>query len=276
MAILLILGILILLWLTMKNYKQIKMGNLILVTGGVKTGKSTLSVWLAIKKHKEQIIKWNIYNFFGKLFKGKKFKKAEKPLLYSNVPLNCDHVELTKEVLLREKRVNFKSVIYIQEASLIADSMLFKDYEFNEKISYFNKLIGHETHGGYLIYDTQQVADLHFGIKRNINNYIYIHNCIKWIPFVIVLKLKENRYSYDNSSIETNEKDIEDTMKTIVLSKSIWKMFDCYSYSEMTDNLEVEKNITNGKKLKNLKTKNILTFKEKKNKEKQKNEEIQL
>lgn len=262
MSIIIILLIILLLWFIMKNYKQIKMGNLILVTGGVKTGKSTLSCWLVRKKYKEQLIKWWIYNFLQKLFKGKKAKLIEKPLLYSNVPLKCDYVPLSEDLILRKKRFSYKSVIYIQEASLVADSMTFKDMDFNDRVNYFNKLIGHETHGGYLVYDTQSTSDLHFGIKRNINNYIYIHNCIKWIPFVIVLKLKENRYSYDNSSIETNEKDIEDTMKTLVISKKIWKMFDCYCYSSMTDNLDVETNVINGSKLKNLKTTKILTFKE--------------
>lgn len=264
MTIILIIGIIFILWFLFKNWKQIKMGNLVLITGGVKTGKSTLSVWLTLNKYKLQLLKWKIYNWVMKLFKGKKHKETEKPLLYSNVPLKCDYVELTEDLLLRKKRFRYKSVVYIQEASLVADSMTFKDMEFNERISYFNKLIGHETKGGYLIYDTQSCADLHHGVKKNLNSYIYIHHLIKWVPFILIMRVTERAYSYDNATIQTNDGDIEDKLKTIIISKGTWKKFDCYTYSAMTDDLEVEENIVNGKKLKNLKTTKILTFKEKK------------
>ena len=77
------------------------------------------------------------------------------PLIYSNVPLAMPYVPLTDDLLLRKKRFVYGSVIYVQEASLVADSQLIRDMDVNERLMLFNKLIGHETKGGVIIYDTQ-------------------------------------------------------------------------------------------------------------------------
>ena len=64
------------------------------------------------------------------------------------------YVPLTDDLLLRKKRFVYGSVIYVQEASLVADSQLIRDMDINERLMLFNKLIGHETKGGVIIYDT--------------------------------------------------------------------------------------------------------------------------
>lgn len=245
---LILIGALILLFVFDKKFiKHLKLGNLVLVTGGVKTGKSTLAVNLSIKQYKKALFSYKVRCFFVCVFKIFKpqLVMPEKPLLYSNVPLNVKfgYVPLTEKLLKRENRFAYKSVIYINEASLIADSMFFKDMLANEQLLLFNKLIGHSTKGGYLIYDTQSIQDCHFAIKRCLNNYFNIHHSVKCFPFFVFLKVREMFYSDDGSVINVADNDIEFNNKWVCVPKSTWKKFDCYCYSVLTDNLPVEKNV---------------------------------
>lgn len=51
-------------------------------------------------------------------------------------------------------------------------------------------------------------------------------------------------------------------MKLIFIRKSIWKKFDAYTYSILTDNLPVNKKIIEPYEVESLKTKEILSIKE--------------
>ena len=243
-----------------KFFKIPKIGSLCMVTGGVKTGKSTLSVFLAIKHHKKAVRITKIKNYFFRLF-GLKSKIREIPLLYSNIPLNYDYVPLTKDLLLRKSRFVYGSIIYICEASLVADSQLIKDQDVNVLLLLFNKLIGHETHGGKLIYDTQSISDVHYSIKRSLSEYFYIHHLRKGL-FFLYAYLIENRYSDDGSVIAVNTGDVENDLVRVIIPKRYWKYFDCYCYSVFTDKLPVENTVCKGVR-KRLKAKNILTFRSK-------------
>lgn len=256
------IGILLLvLWV--KYFKAIRCGNMILFSGGIKTGKTTLSVRQATQLHFWQKVKvCIIYNhwlrYMKQCFSKKYIEKKAKPLLYSNIPLKCKYVPVTKALLLREEKPVEKSVCYLSEASLIADSMTYKDPLLNEQLLLFNKLWGHASKGGYLIYDTQSVSDNHFAVKRCLNSYFYIHHCIK-IPFFIVMWLREERYSED--SINTYGEDIEESMKIHIVPKSVWKKFDCYCYSALTDD-KPSMSEKDQKIAKDLKAKDIVSFKD--------------
>lgn len=242
----------------MRQFKVAKIGSLCLVNGGVKCGKSTLSVSIVLSEYKSRVRKTKFMNFFRKLFKK---PLEELPLLYSNVPLACPYVPLTDDLLLRKKRFVYGSVIYCQEASLVADSQLIRDMDINQRLLLFNKLIGHETKGGVIVYDTQCISDLHYSIKRCLSNYIYVHHLIKWIPFFLVAYVEENRYSDDNSVVNVQDKDVEDKLKKVIIPKRAWKYFDCYCYSVLTDNLPVEQTvIKNNLQTQDLKARKILSF----------------
>lgn len=242
----------------LKKFKVAKIGSLCLVNGGVKCGKSTLSVSIALSEYKRRVRYVKISNFFRKIFHK---SLLELPLLYSNVPLAMPYSPLTDELLLRKKRFVYGSVIYCQEASLVADSQLIRDMDINQRLLLFNKLIGHETKGGVLIYDTQCVNDLHYSIKRCLSNYFYIHHLTKWIPFFLVAYVEENRYSDDNSVVNVQDKDVEEKLKRIIIPKRTWKYFDCYCYSVLTDNLDVEDRIIkNNLQTQDLKARQILSF----------------
>lgn len=218
-----------------RKLKVPKCNSVTLVSGGVKCGKSTFAVNLVLKEYKSRLRAWKFRRFFAKLFHLK--FEVEKPLLYSNVPLNCEYYEVTREHLLRKVRFNYGSVVYLQESSFIADSMLIKDSEVNMQLQFFVKLFGHESHGGFLVFDTHTISDNHFAIKRGLSEYFYIHHLVK-IPFFVIAYCRELTYSDDNSSvINVFNNDVEDSLKKVLISKKVWKKFDSYCYSYFTDDL---------------------------------------
>ena len=242
----------------LSRFKFAKVGSLALVTGGVKCGKSTTSVAIVRREYKMRTRRVKFKNFFRKLFNR---SLIELPLVYSNVPLGMPYVPLTEDLLLRKKRFVYGSVIYVQEASLVADSQLIRDMDINERLMLFNKLIGHETKGGCIIYDTQCIGDVHYSLKRCVSNYFYIHHLIKWIPFILIAKVQECRYSDDGSTITVSNEDVEETLKSVILSKRNWKYFDCYCYSVLTDDLPVENRVVyNNIRTSDLKANNVLSF----------------
>lgn len=239
----------------MAKFKIPKISCVTLVTGGVKSGKSTFSVNLAIKTYRRIHFRWNVRAYFQKLLHR---PITEEPLLYSNIPLACDYVPITLDMLMRKTRPAYGSVAYVNEASLVADQMLFKDDELNERLTLFNKLFGHETCGGYLIYDTQCVCDVHYSIKRSLSNYFYIHHLEKRLPFFLVAKVREERYSDDNAVVNSYSEDLEDSLKTVLISKRVWKKFDAYCFSVLTDNLPVESRLRSSAG--DLKARDIVSF----------------
>lgn len=242
----------------LSKYKVAKIGSLCFINGGVKCGKSTLSVAVVRSEYRSRVRKIKFQNFFRKLFRR---PLKELPLIYSNVPLACPYVPLTDDLLLRKKRFVYGSVIYVQEASLVADSQLIRDMDINQRLLLFNKLIGHETKGGVIVYDSQCISDVHYSIKRCLSNYIYVHHLTKWIPFILIAHVEENRYSDDNSVINVQDRDVEEKLKKVIISKRNWKYFDCYCYSVLTDDLPVEKTLVkNNLQTQDLKARKILSF----------------
>ncbi|MCQ2969592.1 MAG: hypothetical protein MJ191_05695 [Clostridium sp.] len=236
-----------------RHFKYLNIGALTLVTGGVKTGKTTLSVYLVMREYKARLKAWKKHNFLCKLFH--RVNNEEKPLIYSNVPLSMPYVELTDDLLLRQHRFNYNSVVYICEASLVADSQLIKDQALNTKLLLFNKLFAHETNG-VLIYDTQNIQDLHYSIKRSLSNYFYIDHVVKWIPFFLVAYVREFIYSEDNITNVINS-DAPDGFKRVIVPKSVWKKFDYRCFSSMTDNLPIDNDVIEPT---TLKAEKILSF----------------
>lgn len=238
-----------------KTIKVLHLDNVVLINGGVKSGKTTLAVALAIREYRKAYISWFIKHFFK--------KDIEKPLLYSNIPLKVKYVPLTKDLIERKKRFNYKSIVIMSESSLVIDSMYYKDGLINEEVSLFIKLFAHSTRGGKLFIETQALNDNHYAVKRGISRYVWIHSLIKWVPFILIYRVREMAYSEngDNLTNVFNE-DADETIKYLIVSKRVWKKFDCYCYSYLTDNLEITNDVIDGEKLNSLKAKNIVSFKD--------------
>ena len=255
--ILLVLALIIFI-IILKKIKRLKLDCITLVVGAPKTGKTTIQVHLAIKDNKKRRFKTKFKN----LFRSKKNKK-ELPLLYSNIPLKYPHVRLTKELLLRQERFVYNSTILISETSLVADSMSYKNEEASETLTLFYKLIGHEMQGGAVFVETQNPSDNHYSLKRCLNRYLFIYHLTKWIPFFLIAKVREFAYLDGVEGVNNNfNEDMEETMKWLIIPKSIWKKFDAYTYSILTDNLEVDRKVIEPYQVKTLKTKEILSIKD--------------
>ena len=122
-----------------------------------------------------------------------------------------------------------------------------------------NKLIAHETKGGYIFYDTQSIMDNHYAVKRCLSTYFYIHHMRK-IPFFCLAWVRELKFSDDNSAVNTFETDIEDTLKLVIIPKKVWKLFDCYCYSALTDHLPVVDKTVKVHKFGDKKARKIISF----------------
>ena len=228
----LIIGLIIFIFIFIKT-KMIKVPNVFLITGAVKTGKSLASIPIVKRKYRSAKIKYFIKKYIF-------FKDVEKPMLFSNIHLRkIKYNLLSLDVIKRTKRVPYGSICFIDEASLLADSMSYKNEKLNEEINLFLKLFGHETRGGYLIMNTQSISDLHYGIKRCINSYLWIHSRIK-LPFITILKVRELIYSDDSTtSINVASRDVEDDLKLMFVLNRNYKYYDAFCYSIFTDNLPI-------------------------------------
>lgn len=274
---LIILGVsALLLFLYFKFFKLYKPKNIVFVDGALGTGKSFLCVALAVRLYKRAVRRWKVYKIvckamraIGRLFKKDrliiKFKEPEKPLLYSNIKLrNVDFVKLTKEVLYRQKRIAYKSVVLIDEFSLIADQMQYKDKEINERLSEFFKLFRHESRGGHIIVNSQTTSDLHFSLKYCLSDYLYIHHRTN-LPFVCALSVQEMAYVADKDGqavVNVRTNDIESTCKVMLQWKKYFRYYDSYCYSALTDGLEVSSILQRYDRGDSLKDYDLLTLKQ--------------
>lgn len=255
---------LVVVWLVRKflaRFKFPKVSALAVFTGDVKVGKSGVSLSCAMSKFRSVHKRWHIRCFFLKLF-GKK-RLPEEPLFYSNIPLaGVKYHDLTLDHVLRKCRFNFGSVLFVDEASLLADCYLSKsDADLSVELLKFFKLFGHETHSGYCIFNSQSMSDLHISLRKCTSQYFYIHSTHSlWLCPVSWCCIREERFCEDGTSVNVYDKDVEDSLKTVLFRKRTFKMYDSFAYSSLTDSLPL-KNIVHYNKIgSNLKAENITSF----------------
>ena len=241
-----------------KFFKLPKVGNLVFTTGGVKSGKTLFSIYLCYKRYRKNVMDTKIANFFRKLLKK---ELIEMPLFYSTIPVGFDYVPLDSDILMFKKRVVPNSVIFVDEASLFADSQLIKNVDLNNSLLLFNKLCAHFG-VSLLCYNSQSLADCHYSIKRSLSNYFYVHHSRRFLllPFV-VLYLQEYRYSDDGSVISiTGDKYLEKSLLRVIIRKKYFKLYDSHCYFKIVEDLEEKKDVINMEDVKDLKCDNIVSF----------------
>lgn len=257
--ILLVIAIVIVVILIKRKLKTIKIPAVFLITGAVKTGKTFLSVHLAIKQYKKNLRKWRIKKILCAILRR---DAPLKPMLYSNIPLRWTrHNQFTIDILLRKVRIPDMSVVLLDEASLVADSMLFGNKDINAKLLLFVKLFSHYSHGGNLIINTQAISDLHYSFKRSLNNYLFIYSHTK-LPFITIMKVREMIYSDDNNTMNDFHEDLELSMRTILVFNKNYRKYDSYCYSIFTDELpyQVKYDTELLTRYDSLKTRNLVTL----------------
>lgn len=242
-----------LLWFFIFKVKHLKTPDVYCVDGGVKTGKSLVTVYLAvrqIKKNKRKVAFANFFRRIANLHRKIHMKPIKplraKPMLYSNMPLRCiKYNDLTLEIIYRKVTIPYLSVCLIDEASLLADSMTgapttkdkkAKYDEINERLSLFLKLYGHYSHGGSCFYNSQAIVDLHFAFKRCTSTYLFIAKNRKF-PFYCLLDVREMIHSEDGDAVNSITADIDVDNKPLFLLKKYYKYYDRYYLSCLTDEL---------------------------------------
>lgn len=221
-------------WFLRRFFKFPAFGAVTMITGGVKCGKSALTVCFGVRCYRKIRFWWHVRVFFSKLFKR---QIPEEPMLYSNIPLrNIKYVPLTRDHLLRKVRLNARSVCILDEASLVADSQLIKDKNINTQLLLFFKLYGHSTHGGKIFCNSHCIGDLHYALKRTTSTYYYVHHLSKF-PFISCFKVREERYSEDGSTVNQYEQDVDKSMLRLFMFNGYYKCYDCFCYSSLTDDL---------------------------------------
>lgn len=258
-------------WLYFKFFKLYKVKNVIFVDGSLGTGKTYFSVSMAVRLYKKQLRRYKALKWlFGSLsfipwFKGKA-DKVEMPYLYSNIRLrNIDYVKVTADLLCRKNfRFGYRSVLLIDEFSLMADQYTYKDREVSERLSIFFKLWRHETKGGYIVINSQSTSDLHYSIKYVLSDYLYIHHKSK-VPFFTMLKVQEMAYCGDKDGSQVTNvmvDDVESNLRTMLVLNRYYKYYDTYCYSIFTDGLPVYRKIEHNYKGDSLKDTDLVSFKQ--------------
>ena len=259
LIIIIAIGVIILLFWLSKKFKKLKLPNVFLVDGAPKTGKSALSLCLAHRVYMKNCFKWCI----GKAFYWLRYHTLTdyplKPMFYTNIPVGFTHNMLTREIIYLEVKVPPKSVIFIDEASLFADSQLIKDRKLNMKLTLFCKLIGHVTRGGTLAINSQQCSDLHYSFKRVLGRYLYIYDTIKF-PFVSVSQVREMMYSDDTSIVNDINEDAELSMRKIFFFNGVYKRYDCFCYYNIVKERKTEVDYDYKFDKKDLSAKGLISF----------------
>ena len=251
-----------LLWFFIFKVKHLKTPDVYMVDGGVKTGKSLVSVKLAITQYWKNLIQYYIrlpfiklINHFRKKHNSKKnctniksLIVPEKPMLYSNMPLyHVKYNPLTRDIIRGNVRIPHGSVCLCDEATLLADSM--SSYvgnktklqiieDINEDLTLFLKTYGHMTHGGKFFYNSQQVIDLHFAFKRNTSIYLWVARTRKF-PFFCLSEVREVIHDESNDVINVVTRDVELDDRPLFVSKRWFKYYDRYYLDVLTKNLPV-------------------------------------
>lgn len=236
LIILIIIAGLIVLVFIRRHFKSLVVPNVFLVTGAVKSGKTFLSLHQAIKIYKKNLRHFYIMKVIYTLI-GMGFKYEYAPMFYSNVPIaTIKFNPLTEDIIYRRVRIPDKSVVFIDETSLLADSMMYVDEEKNNALTLFYKLFAHYTHGGTCVLNTQSIKDNHYSAKRCVGSYIYIYKRTKF-PIFTLLKVREMISMDDDTSINVVDNDLELSTRTILVLNSTYKKYDCYAFSSFTDYL---------------------------------------
>lgn len=207
---LLVILLLVLLFIIIVKPYFIHYDTLVAFTGGLGSGKSFMSVKMAIKLLKKNRFKVKLHNVLHPK------KKRPKPLLYSSIPLRISRREyaevLTAEHLLLREAVVPKSVVFIDEIGAFANQFEFKNPLVIRNFNEFVRLFRHYTRGGYLVCNDQCSENIVLEVRRRINTVFNLMHFKKFLCFCWV-KCRNISVSEEIKTVE--EGNTEDNMRTL-------------------------------------------------------------
>lgn len=226
-----------------KNFKVLNFNSIALITGAPKTGKDAICCKFSQKDYKKiHRHWWFLYHIFR--------LKYEEPLFYTNAITSFKSIHSKKphrldknirfmslDLMLREKRFNYKSVCWITEGSLFADNMFFNDQNKNVQLTLFAKLFTHETRGGEMFISTQNPQDLHYSFKRVCGNFLFIQKKINFLNLFLICWVRE--MISDDLGANNFIDDVDTTTRKVLVPRWWFKRYDRYQFSVLTDNLDL-------------------------------------
>lgn len=261
------------LYLYIKHQLKHKIETITAFTGINGSGKSELSVDLALKllfknrrKLKKHIRKTNLRNkvLFWKTPKNVIF---EEPLLFSNIPVIVKrpsrflnwcrkllHLELkkpvyssrlTKDILLLQTSVPKGSIFLIDEVGSFASQFMFNDENVTVVFDEFVRLIRHyyaipDTHiEPYLIVNDQASGNINYTIRRRLNTVHNLSNHFRIWRFVWYFE-RMISITDDIKTIDQKTSTGSDTQDNSNLRfKFLWRIhtYDSHCYSRRADNM---------------------------------------
>ena len=223
----------VVLWKIWHAYRMNTFDTVVAFTGGLGSGKSFLSVQMAIKllKRKRREV------FFYNLFHPKK-KKKERPLLYSSIPVKVSRKEmatvLTDEHLLLQKHIVKNSVLLLDEIGGYCSQFDFRAPNadvFDEFVRFFRHYVQ-----GYLVCNDQCSENIVLQVRRRLNTVYNLMGFRKWFFIVYTVKVRNISVSEEIKTIE--EQDTEDNMTTLFGFMPLFRRYDTHCYAHRYDRVQ--------------------------------------
>lgn len=215
-------------WKFVKSYRFNTHDTVVSFTGGLGSGKTFMSVDVAIKllRRNRKKVKWK--NRFRKLM----FKKPlPKPMLYSSIPVRISRkemaLELTERHLLLQDKIPQGSIVLLDEIGAFCSQFDFKAKNadiFDEFVRFFRQY----TKGGYLVCNDQCSENIVLQVRRRLNTVYNLMGFRKWFWIFYTVKVRNITVSEEIKTVE--EQHTEDSMTTKFGIMPLWRRYDTYCY----------------------------------------------
>lgn len=226
MWILILIALFLLGWWLLKPY-IISYDTVCAFTGGLGSGKSLMSVKMALKLLRKNRMKVKWHNLFHK-------NKIEKPLLFSSIPLRVSRKEwalqLREEHLLLSARLPEKCVVFIDEIDQFASQFEFKEPNILENFNEWARLFRHYTKGGYMVCNAQSSDNIVLQIRRRMNTVFNLMQFKKHFFRFYTVRIRNITIAEDIKTIE--EENAEDNTSRAFGYIPFLRRYDTYCYSD--------------------------------------------
>jgi len=215
------------LWRVFSSYRLTTYDTIVSFTGGLGSGKTLMSVDMAIKLlHRKRREVWR-KNLFRK-----KGDKLPRPRLYSSIPVRISKKEMAavltdKHLTLQEKIVS-NSVVFIDEIGSFCSQFDYKAKNadiFDEFIRFYR----HYTKGGFIVCNDQCSENIVLQVRRRLNTVYNLMGFRKWFGIFYTVHVRNISVSEEIKTIE--EQNAEDNTRILFGLLPFGRKYDTWCYA---------------------------------------------
>lgn len=218
-------------WRIFTSYRLTTYDTVVAFTGGLGSGKSLMSVEMAIK-----LLRRQRRRVFWKNLLRKKSEKLPTPLLYSSIPVRVSRKEmatkLTEQHLTLQEKLIRGSVIFIDEIGSFCSQFDYKAKNadvFDEFIRFYR----HYTKGGFIVCNDQCSENIVLQVRRRINTVYNLMGFRKWFGLFYTVHVRNISVSEEIKTIE--EQNAEDNTRILFGFMPIFRRYDTWCYAPRYD-----------------------------------------